>query len=158
MKTLITLLLFVLFGQTGSQPVNIPVPNTQFTIGYGAGVTETLTVTPQQLQSTPGNIGYSKDGGYTLTLDIQNHFPAYPGDFDAEIDFGTQKLCEQYGWGLDTVSQITITCLSPRYIVGDQALPGGGPVQGAQPLVLHFTTVGWLLRYNNIKLTFTPNQ
>lgn len=158
MRTLLAFLLFVLFTQSGVEPIcfNIPVPTTQFSLGYGQSNSQALTVTPYQVQDDPNHPGYLRDGFYKLTFTVQNYFPTYPGYYDVQVLFGTQEFCETSGWAAGAVQQITLICPAPHYIVEYQALPSGGPVQGSNPFALTFFVPGWQILFNNIAFTYTP--
>jgi hypothetical protein len=154
------LLLFLPQWTTSSGTVNIPVPQTSFHLGYGQTVTQTLNVTPSALQRRNGP-PYAVDGVYLLKFSEQNYgnsAPKYPGNPVVEIDFGTQELCEYYSWGTANVTDIQVVCTLPAYLaVIGNSLPGGGPVQGAQPLVIHWSGgPSWEVAFTNVSLTFTP--
>ena len=146
--------------QSCPQPVNISILNQTFELGYGATNSQPLSVSPVQLQAVPGQSFQFIEGTYTLNFTVKNHFAAYPGYWTAQIDFGTQELCSMDGWGTAAVKQITMACPGPGYIVADQALPGGGPVQGAQPLTVNFSvpTGDWPIFFDKVALTFTPDN
>lgn len=150
-----------LLAQGNGQTVNIPIPNQPpFTLGYGATLAQTLSVSPSQLQPAPDG---SYDGVYQFKFSVKNYFPSYPGYYTAEIDFGTQELCEASGWGTYGFTEVMITCPGSAFIVVDKSLPGGGPVQGRDNFVIHFTVNdgslngGWPLVFKNVSLMFTPN-
>lgn len=155
MRHLLTTLLIALFAQAGGQPINIPI-NSPGILGYGQTYSQDLGVTPLQFQPNGGN------GFYTLTFSANNPLGNYPGLYEIEFTFGTQKLCDDYKWGTGSVMQFTIVCSSPGYIIIDQALPGGGPVQGAKNLVVTWTVNdgsfngGWPVDLTNASLTFSP--
>lgn len=161
MKRLPFFLLFAsaLFAQSGGQTVWIPI-QTPPELGYGSSFSQDLGVTPQSIQKTP--TGYT-DGVYVIHFQEQNHFPPYPGKWELELTFGTQKLCDWYGWGTRHSSVIE-TCTSSAYLVIDQALPGGGPVQGGNNLVATWTVNdgsfngGWPIIFKDAWLTFTPTD
>ena len=188
-KILFSALLAFALAQTGSQPTAVPIQNPSFEqgaigwqfgagstvttapdgkpaagAGYGSSFYQVLTTTPAQLQALPPP-SYYKEGVYALTFSVMNYFPTYPGAYEVEIDFGTQKLCESYGWGTIVAEQVTIICPGPGYLVIDQALPSGDRVQGSENFVLHFTVNdggggngGWPLLFKGpVSLTFTPN-
>jgi hypothetical protein len=150
--------------------MDIPVPTTQFTLGSGNSIAIPLAVSPYQLQDDPNHPGYLRDGFYTLTFTVQNVDGPYPGYWSAEIDFGTQELGSQDGWAsqgptsrspnnVPSTTTITMVCPAPHYIVQDQALPGGGPVQGQQPFVLNFSSGPgpfWPVNFNIVSFTYTP--
>lgn len=127
--------------------------------GYGGTFSQTLTVSPAKLQEYYP--GYFNEGVYVLKFSVANWFPAYPGYYTAEIDFGTQELCEASGWGTRTFTEVVLTCPAAGYIVADKSLPGGGPVQGAKDFVIHFAVNdgspngGWPVLFDNISLTYT---
>ena len=156
MRHLTILVLLLLFPQTQG-PVNVPVPIQQFTIGYGSSQSQVLGKSPEQLQAIPTRPHYYNEGMYRLSFSVQNYFPSYPGYFTAEVSFGTQELCEMSGWGTINAKQVTLECPGPNYIVIDQALPAGGPVQGSQPIAISFSVPNWQLMFSNISLTFTPD-
>lgn len=136
------------------QLMNIPIKTTAFELGYGQTHSEDLGISPAQIQEFKP--GYVNEGFYQLNFEVQNILPSYPGYFEVEIDFGTQELGSADGWGVKAATQCAFTWPSPGYIVVDKELPNGGPVQGAQNLVLKFTVPGWQLQFNNVSLTFTP--
>lgn len=113
-------------------------------------------MTPLQYQPTGGN------GVYTLTFSESNPLGNYTGRFEVELSFGTQNLCDSYGWGTSVVLQVTVICPSPGYLIIDQSLPGGGSVQGAKDLVVTWTVNdgsfngGWPVKFDNVSLKFTP--
>lgn len=156
LKLLPAILLSLLLQDGTIQPVNVPVKTTSFDIGYGTVHSEDLGISPKTIQAPSPGWQYGTEGTYTLAFDVVNYFPGYPGYYTAEIDFGTQELCEASGWGMSRMSHITIVCPGSNYIVLAKALPLGGPVQGAQNLVLHFTVPGWQLLFSNVNLTFQP--
>lgn len=134
----------------------IAIKTQSFELGYGQTHLEDLGVTPQQLQADPNRSGYYLDGVYQLNFSIVNVDASYPGYFQTEIDFGTQELSSLDGWGTRIQTQIMMVCPSPGYIVIDQALPSGGPVQGSNSLMLKFSVPGWALQFSNLSMTFTP--
>jgi hypothetical protein len=141
--------------------VTIPIPQQSFLL-LDAPVVQNLGVTPASLQQKPGQP--LNDGVYVLKFTVQDYVGKYPGGYDVELDFGSQKLCESYGWGTVNITDIVVACPSPTYIVHDQELPGSGPQQqgfippqGQNPLVLTFTKyAGWYMSITNVSLTFTP--
>ena len=138
----------------GLLPVSIPIPS--FAIGYGQTFSQDLGVSPFSLQQQPNHLGYVNDGVYQLRFAIVGESAAYPGYYDVEVSFGTQILCEVYGWTTRKWTEVTATCPSPGYIIVDQALPSGGPVQGSKNLVFTSTVPGWGASFKNVSLTFTP--
>jgi hypothetical protein len=117
-------------------------------------------VTPASLQEYPAGVyPYAIDGVYELKFTVQNFYPVYPGFYDVEITFGSQQLCEIYGWAKAIVSEITLTCPSPKYLVaaGDTK---GGPAQGTSNIVITFSPSmqGWRVLYQVMSFTFTPSQ
>src|SRR6266480_1128566 len=99
-----------------------PPPPTGKNIAYGGSGSQfwqTLSVSPAEMQVLPPP-DYFKQGFYTLTFSVANYFPAYSGEYDVEISFGTQQLCEIYGWGIQPFAQVTMTCPGPWYIVADK--------------------------------------
>lgn len=168
MKTFLVLLLLAL-PQTGIQPVPIPIspsswhftdgrimPNGDILEGNGGSFSQDLGISPKTIQAPSPGWQYGTEGTYILTFDVVDYFPNYPGYYTAEIDFGTQELCEASGWGKMRTAHVTLVCPASNYIVLDKSLPLGGPVQGTQNLVLHFTVNGWQMFFSNINLTFTP--
>lgn len=162
MKLLLATFLLFIFAQ-GGQPISVPIQHHQFELGYAATFAQTLPVSPRTVQSPSPGWQYGTEGVYTLTFSVANYFPNYPGYYTAEIGFGSQELCEASGWGTSHPSQVIVTCPSSNYLVIDKALPGGGAVQGNEPLVLHFTVNdgspngGWPVLFDDVSLTFTPN-
>ena len=164
-RLLLLLILFssaVLFAQQpGERPINIPI-ETPPELGYGATFTQDLGISPAQIQTSP--CGYSWDGVYTLTFTVKNDdsLPKYPGWWEVEITFGTQKLCDDYGWGTRGFTQTIKSCPAPAYIVNAKSLPGGGPVQGSNNLVAKWmvndgsANGGWPIKFYDASLTFTP--
>lgn len=191
MKKLLTLLLCAtaVFAQSGGQAVGIAIQNPSFLsglvgwqctyaclatqadnngnalsapavlVGYGGSLSQVLSVTPRSLQLGPN--GYV-DGVYTLQFDARSGFVSYPGYAIAEIDFGTQELCEGTGWPVRNFERVTVTCHAHAYIIVDKSLPDGGPVQSDSPLVIKLTANwgagngGWPVLARNFTLTFTP--
>ena len=161
MRHLAILALLLLFPQT-QVPVNIVIPNTNFTVGSGGSNVQTLVVTPDQLQNSV-RPGYPTEGIYRLSFAVQNYFPNYPGYFTAKVSFGTQELCEASGWGKRNTADIAVICPSPGYLIVDErcdettgnCLP---PPQGNQPLTLTFSVPGWQIMFDNVALSFTPDQ
>lgn len=130
------------------------IENGAIIAGYGSSFSQTLSMTPSQLQEY--RPGYVNEGAYVLKFSIINYFPSYPGYYEAKISFGTQELCETTGWGTRAFSQITLTCPSPGYLIVDKSLPSGGPVQGQQPLAISFHVDGWIVLFDKVSLEFTP--
>jgi hypothetical protein len=127
--------------------------------GYGGTFYQVLTTTPAQMQEYKP--GYATAGIYELKFSVANYFQSYPGYYTAEVDFGTQELCETSGWGMPSFTEIILDCPAPSYIIVDNALASNGvssPVQGQSPIAIHFTVGGWTLLFNNVSLTFTPSQ
>ena len=183
----IILALLSLPTQTGVQPIVVPIQNPLFEqgtsgwqfgpssgvmqsggmpvgyAGYGGSFSQTLGVTPQTIQAPSPGWTYATEGVYVLKFSVANFYANYPGYYTAEIDFGTQELCETSGWGTIYFNQVTLTCPGSNYIVFAKALPEGGPVQGSSDLVIHFTVNtgagngGWPVLFKNVSLTFTPN-
>lgn len=138
--------------------MDIPIKTQSFELGYGKSHSEDLGITPKSLQELPNRPGYYLEGVYQLSFSVQNINPSYPGYFEAEIDFGTQELGSADGWATKLPVQIMMVCPGPGYIVADKSLPVGGPVQGAQNLVIHFSVPGWAIQFTNVSLTFTPQN
>ena len=152
---------------------NIPITSPGCCVGYGVPYIETLSLSPSQFQvpvvagaiswNTPP---YGYEGVYTLTFDVQNFFPAYPGWYDVEIYFGTQKLCEVAGWGRRAVQTVSVPCGSPGYIIIDQTLgidPGaisGGSahVQSVEPFQITYSVPGWQLAITNVQFTWAQDR
>lgn len=129
--------------------------------GYGGSFSQTLGVSPKTVQAPSPGWNYVTEGTYTLKFSATNYFVSYPGYYTAEIDFGTQELCETSGWGMHYSAQVTLSCPSSGYLVIAKALPLGGPVQGQQPLVIKFHVDGWTVVFpdpEKISLTFTPES
>jgi hypothetical protein len=132
------------------------------TVAYvgGSSFFQTLSTSPAKVQAVQGP--GARDGIYTLKFSVANYFNAYPGYFTAEIDFGTQELCETSGWGKSTFTQITLTCPGPTYIVLYKALyPNGSSSpasQGTSNFIVKFSAAGWILMFDNVSLTFTPSS
>ena len=189
MNKLLTIIVVLssLLMQAGGQAVVVPVQNSSFEqgstawqfgpssgimqkggtpvayAGYGGTFSQDLGISPRTVQKPSPGWPYGTEGVYVLTFSVANYFPSYPGYYSAEIDFGTQELCEASGWGTYHFSQVTLTCPCSNYIVLAKALPGGGPVQGSNDLVIHFTVNdgsangGWPVLFEDVSLTFTPN-
>lgn len=184
---ILPLLATSLFYQGGGQPFSIAIQPTDWKLGagtvlttlpdgtkvvqagYGSSFSVDLGITPVQVQKLPDGT-YAK-GIYTLSFLTVNGEPGYPGYFRWEIDFGTQELCDSGGWGMGaflwngvygSFYRESFTCHSPAYIVADQALPGGGLVQGNKNLILTVTVNdgsfngGWPLVFKDAMLSFTP--
>lgn len=158
------LILALLFAvPTAQQSIPVPIQN-QFALGYGQTFSQVLSLSPVQVQKPSPGWNYGTEGIYTLTFSVSNYFPNYPGYYTAEIDFGTQELCEASGWGTSHWNQVSITCPSSNYLILAKSLPGGGPAQGRDNLVLHFTVNdgsfngGWPLLFDNVSLTFTAEE
>lgn len=126
--------------------------------GYGSVFSQDLGVSPATIQAWPGKPSYHKEGIYVLKFSVANYFPSYPGYYEAKISFGTQELCETTGWGTRNFTQVTLVCPSPGYLIVDKALPGGGPVQGQQNLAITFSAQGWTVLFDDVSLTFTPEN
>lgn len=152
-------------GQSTSCGVtNISVPQTSFLLGGGGDNAQTLAVSPATVQAPSPGHQYVTEGEYRLKFTVLNQFASYPGFYDVEVRYGTQQLCEVYGWATRVPVDITLTCPANGYLVIDQAMPGGGPVQGAQPFVLDFSVAGpstgydaWGVAFSNVSFTFTPD-
>lgn len=118
-----------------------------------------LGITPHRVQADPNHPqpGYALDGIYQLTFSVANALPSYPSGYDIEISYGTQQLFECYGWGTAIFSQITVNFPSPHYLIIYHAMPGGGPPQGENNLVINGAeSGGWPLLFKDVSLTFTP--
>lgn len=124
--------------------------------GYGGSFSQNLGISPQAVQKPSPGWQYVTEGVYTLNFSVANYFPNYPGYYTAEIYFGTQELCETSGWGASHFSQVTLTCPSSGYIVIAKSLPSGGPVQGANDLVVKFSVSGWTVLFDKVSLEFIP--
>jgi len=130
--------------------------------GYGGSFSQDLGISPRTVQAPSPGWQYGTEGTYTLTFSEVNYFPPYPGKYDVEITFGTQQLCEGYGWGTSRTQKVTVVCPSSNYMVLGKSLPGGGPEQGMNNLVLTVTVNdgsangGWPVVFNDFSLTFTP--
>lgn len=132
-------------------------PDGSQVIEIGTNASVDLGISPAQLQAYPPGVSpYVREGTYTLSFDVMNVFPKYPGEYDVQVAFGTQQLCEAYGWGKEGFTTVVMTCPGPGYIVIDKALPSGGPVQSAHNLVITVTGSSWQMYYKNFSLTFTP--
>ena len=140
----------------------ITIPNTSFSLGYGASKSQDLGITPKQLQVKLDNPNYFNEGFYTLSFSVTNQLGNYPGYYTARLSFGIQELCEASGWGTSAPVQVSIISPGSVYIVIDNSLPDGGPAQGNNNLILTFTVNdgsangGWPLDFKNVSLTFTP--
>lgn len=165
MRKLSITFLLALFAQSGGQPINIPIPITSFSVGYGSRFSQDLGVTPAQLQEY--RPGYAHEGVYTLTFSVANNFPNYPGYYKSRLSFGTQELCEPPGWGTKTYSQVTFVCPISGYLIVDQSLdcdqnpcitgpPGSAQANANSDLFLTVTGNGWPTSLKNASLTFTP--
>lgn len=126
--------------------------------GYGSSFSQDLGVSPATIQAWPGKPSYHKEGIYVLKFSVANYFSSYPGYYEAKISFGTQELCETTGWGTRNFKEITLVCPSPGYLIVDKALPAGGPVQGQQNLAITFSAQGWTQLFDDVSLTFTPEN
>lgn len=141
-------------------PCGIALPPDGATVaiaGYGSRFSQNLGISPLIVQKPSPGWKYVTEGNYTLNFSVANYFHNYPGYYTAEIDFGTQELCEASGWGTGNFSRVTLTCPGPGYLVIDKSLPNGGPVQGSQNFVVKFSVNGWTLLFDNMSFTFTPN-
>jgi hypothetical protein len=177
MKHLLILLFVLAIPQQPPSTVIVPIQNPSFAqgeigwqfgpssgvdngsayAGYGGSFSQVLTTTPAQLQEYKP--GYTIEGKYILKFSPANYFPSYPGQYNVELYFGTQQLCEAHElWGTKTFTEVTITCPSPGYLIVDKALPLGGPVQGQQHFVLTFTGNGWPTRSKDYSLSFAEVQ
>lgn len=125
--------------------------------GNGGAFSQNLGVSPLAVQKPSPGWQYVTEGVYTLNFSVTNYFPNYPGYYTAEIYFGTQELCETSGWGALRSNRVTLTCPSSGYIVIAKSLPNGGPVQGSSDLVVKFSVKGWIMLFDDVSLTFTPN-
>jgi hypothetical protein len=131
--------------------------------GYGGTFYKDTGIKASDLQAV------SRDGVYTLTFWIVNYLGSYPGNYEAEIDLATvdpqtgqlsneQELCPNYGWATQNLSQVTLTCLSPGFLVFDNIFVNGAaiPADSNAHLIIRFTGLGWTLLVDNAYLTFTP--
>jgi hypothetical protein len=136
--------------------IAVPPPDGQTVgyAGYGGSFSQTLMATPAQFQDFVH--GGPAEGVYTLTFWVANYFPHYPGQYDVEVSFGTQQLCESYGWGTGAFTKVTMICPASQHLVSGNSEPGGGPAQGSNPFVITFTVNGWILLFDNVSMTFTP--
>lgn len=161
MRTLLLTLLLLLLPQGGLQPVSIPISNPG-KLGYGQSVTQDLGVSPEQLQAIPTHLHYYYEGVYVLSFSVKDALGDYPGYYTAEIDFGSQELCEMSGWGKVLPAQVTLVCPASNYIAFARTLPGGGPPQGTSDLTVTWTVNdgstdgGWPIVFDNVSLTYTP--
>lgn len=150
------------FVPANPNPCGIPIPPAGSNYAYaGSGGTfsQDLGVSPASLQEYKP--GYVTPGFYTLTFFVTNKIPSYPGYFTAELDYGTQELCEISGWPTNILTQIHMVCPSPGYLIIDHELPSNGPSQGSKNFVLHFSSsaqAGWPVLATNFSLTFTPQS
>ena len=165
MRKIFLLSLLFCFSLGAQQPptVSIPIgtnwqfgPNTGITssglyAGYGGSFSQALSTAPAQMQEYKP--GYTVEGVYVLKFSTINNFPSYPGYYTAEVSFGTQELCETSGWGTKPLTEITLVCPSPGYLIVDKALPLGGPAQGQQNFKLTVTVQGWTLLFPTDKVT-----
>jgi len=143
--------------------VAISVQKVSFTLGSNQTSSETLDVTPASLQEFKP--GYTHDGTYTLRFSIQNYFISYPGYYTATISYGSQELCEISGWGDKAVTEITLACPSPGYLViNDSFSPPdasgnytAGPPQGTSNFILTFRGAGWPTLFSGISFAYTPS-
>jgi hypothetical protein len=165
MRKFLALIVSVIFllagGNTPAQSngsTNIPIKTPVF--GGIYTVSEDLGVTPVSLQKyNPALDTY--EGIYTLKFSVQNLYPKYPGYYDVAISFGSQELCETGGWAGQYVTEVTLACLSPNYIVLNKTCILGqlqctAPAQGNSDLVVTFSFYDWQLIWSNVSLTYTP--
>jgi hypothetical protein len=141
-------------GTTQSGGVSVLYAGSQ-TATLDGTFSQDLGISPRTVQAPSPGWQYGTEGTFVLTFTTMNYFPSYPGKYNAEITFGTQSLCENYGWGTSHWSRVMLVCPSSNYMVFGKSLPGGGPPQGANNLVLHFTVNGWPVIFDNVSLTFT---
>lgn len=170
-KLLLALLIPVaLFGQSGGNPINIPVTASGWKFGNNTGpygtngcfagngtapCTQDLGISPAALQE---HNGYITPGFFTVTFTVANYFQNYPAYYTVEIDYGTQQLCDADAWGTERVNQIIYICGSPGYLIIDHSLPVVGPPQGSKNLVLSLHGSNWEDLFDNVSLTFTPTN
>lgn len=147
-------------GTTTAQPSDAvafgaqPPPEPAIVAGYGSTFSVDLGVAPITLQTDTN--GQPLDGVYTFSFTMMDYFNSYPGYAQIEIDYGTQELCSAEVWGIRASYQVTLHCGSPGGIVHTQALPGGGPPQGTNHLVLHGSVPSWQMYFYKFSVIFTP--
>lgn len=164
MRHLLATIFMSMFFQGGGQPINIPIPITSFSVGYGSSFSQDLGITPAHFQEYQP--GYTIEGVYTLSFSVANdpHSSNYPGYFIAKISFGTQELCAPDGWGKQLSANVTFICSSPGYLIVDESLDcdqnpcANGPAQGNYNLMLTVIGNGWAVNIKNASLTFTPQS
>jgi hypothetical protein len=156
--TVIILSSLTLLLQGGGNPINIPVKNTAFMLGYGQTLSEDLGVSPAHFQEYQP--GYTIAGIYTLTVSVANHFYSYPGYLAYKVTFGSQELCDGSVWAEGVLTQVTLICPSPGYLIVDRSLYDNGtigPVQGKSNLVITWSAgQTWPVLGRDVSLTFTP--
>jgi len=160
---LVTVALLLAGGNAPAQTcgmVIIPIKTPVFAGGYQPD-SQDLGIAPATVQAIPGRSWGYYEGVYTLKFSVQNYYPTYPGSYDVNVSFGTQQLCEIYGWGKAIVTDVVLKCPAPNFIVIDGFLPDPKqvqpPPQGTQNLVVTFTPGSWQLVVSNVSFTFTPD-
>lgn len=128
--------------------------------GYGGTFTQTLALTPKEVQAPSPGWQYVTEGVYTLEFSVQSYFVSYPGYFTVKVTYGTQELCEASTWGTRFWNKVIVSCLSPGYIIIDKALDENGnasTVQSANPFVVRFTVGGWPVLFGKPSMIFARN-
>jgi hypothetical protein len=148
------------FQPTNPNSCGIALPPDGVTVAYagnGGTFSQDLGISPSMVQKPSPGWQYVTEGTYVLKFSVANYFPSYPGYYAAKVSFGTQELCETSGWGTQAFTQITLVCPAPGYLVIDQALPDGGPVQGFSNLAITFSAPYWTVLFDKVSLEFTPD-
>lgn len=141
---------------------DIPIKTTSFELGYGQEHSEDLGVSPANFQEYKP--GYAITGFYALTFSLENSLASYPGYFQVKLSFGTQELGDCSGWGTDKLTEVTLICPSPGYLIIDHSLNCDQnpcvtcPPQGSLNLVFTSSVNGWPIKFSNVSLIFTPQS
>jgi hapalindole biogenesis HpiC1 cyclase-like protein len=142
------------FQPTNPNPcsgVPLPLPDGKKVAyaGNGGAFSQDLGVKASSLQAV-------SDVVYNLKFSVANYFGGYPGYYEAKISLGTHELCSTDGWGTQKWAQVTLVCPSPHYLVFYR-WPDGTAFDLNDHLSISFSGTGWILLFDNVSLTFSPN-
>lgn len=132
-------------------PVPAPDGNSVAYVGNST-LSQDLGVKASDLQAV------SRDGIYTLTFYVGNHFGVYPGYYEAKISIGKHELCPISGWATQKWTRVVLSCPAPGYLVFDQWVYPDTTPENSHPdnLILSLSVSGWQLLFDDIQLTFAP--
>jgi hypothetical protein len=151
--------------------IKAPPDGSQVAYGQaGATFTQDTGAIPSVLQAASG------DGLFTLSFYVDSYTWGYPGYYEAKVLYGSsqhvagqpdainaQELCEADGWATHHWTLVSISCPSPYYIVYDRwpdwfnvLESNNAPFDPNAHVILSFTAPGWMVMFDSVSLTFTP--